>query len=113
MYHDKRGVAFTASSQEAVDAFDASVDEFLASGRDAARLLKRIGQVDPDMIMGQVLRGYFYRLPALPHLAAMSGESLEAAEKSIFFRKTSLQVALTGKTSKSERISIASRSFIF
>ena len=81
MYHDKRGVAFTASSQEAVDAFDASVDEFLASGRDAARLLKRIGQVDPEMIMGQVLRGYFYRLPALPHLAAMSGEALEAAEK--------------------------------
>ena len=81
MYYDKRGIAYTASSQEAVDAFDASVDEFLASGRDAARLLKRIGEVDPDMIMGQVLRGYFYRLPALPHLAAMSGDALAAAEK--------------------------------
>lgn len=80
MYYDKRGLAYTASSQEAVDAFDASVDEFLASGRDAARLLKRIGEVDPDMIMGQVLRGYFYRLPALPHLAAQSGEALAAAE---------------------------------
>ena len=54
MYYDKRGLAFTASNQDAVDAFDASVDEFLASGRDAARLLKRIGEVDPDMIMGQV-----------------------------------------------------------
>ncbi len=81
MYYDKRGLAYTASSQKAVDAFDASVDEFLASGRDAARLLKRIGEVDPDMIMGQVLRGYFYRLPALPHLVAMSGGALAAAEK--------------------------------
>ena len=50
MYYDKRGIAYTASSQEAVDAFDASVDEFLASGRDAARLLKRIGEVDPNML---------------------------------------------------------------
>lgn len=80
MYCDKRGLAYTASSQAAVDAFDASVDEFLASGRDAARLLKRISEVDPDMIMGQVLRGYFYRLPALPHLAAQSGEALEKAQ---------------------------------
>ena len=80
MYYDKRGLGYTASSQEAVDAFDASVDEFLASGRDAGRLLKRIGEVDPDMIMGQVLRGYFYRLPAQPHLTALSGGALAAAE---------------------------------
>lgn len=80
MYYDKRGLAYTASSQTAVDAFDDSVDEFLASGRDTGRLLKRIGEVDPDMIMGQVLRGYFYKLPALPHLSAMSGDALAAAE---------------------------------
>ena len=80
MFYDKRGVAFTASSQVAVDAFDASVDEFLASGRDAGRLLKRIADVDPDMVMGQVLRGYFYRLPALPRLAAKSVEALAKAQ---------------------------------
>lgn len=79
MYYDKRGVAFTASSQAAVDAFDDSVDEFLASGRDAGRLLKRVAEVDPDMIMGQVLRGYFYRLPAQPYLAAQSGDALAKA----------------------------------
>ena len=45
MYHDKRGLAFTASNQDAVDAFDASVDEFLASGRDAARLLKLLARL--------------------------------------------------------------------
>lgn len=80
MYRDKRGVTYTASSQDAVDAFDASVDEFLASGRDAARLLKRVATVDPDMIMGQCLRGYFQRLPAQAHLAVQSYDALAKAE---------------------------------
>lgn len=80
MFYDKRGLAFTASSQEAVDAFDASVDEFLAAGRDAGLLLKRVAEVDPNMVMGQVLRGYFYRLPAQPHLAAQSGDALAKAQ---------------------------------
>ena len=80
MYYDKRGLAFTASSQAAVDAFDASVDEFLASGRDAGRLLKRVAEVDPDMIMGQCLRGYFFRLPALANLAVRSDAALAKAQ---------------------------------
>jgi tetratricopeptide (TPR) repeat protein len=80
MYYDKRGLAFTASSKAAVDAFDDSVDEFLASGRDAGRLLKRVAEVDPDMIMGQCLRGYFYRLPALADLAVLSDAALVKAQ---------------------------------
>lgn len=76
MYHDKRGLPLTAVSQEAVDAFDASIDEYLASGRDAALLLKRIADVDPDMIMGQCLRGYFMRLPSQAHLTALSHDAL-------------------------------------
>ena len=39
MFDDKRGLPMTASSQAAVDAFDACVDAFLASGRDAGLLL--------------------------------------------------------------------------
>ncbi len=80
MFHDKRGLAYTAASQSAVDAFDDSVDEFLASGRDAGLLRKRVAEVDPDMIMGQCLRGYFMRLPAQPHLAAQSLDALAKAE---------------------------------
>ena len=80
MYHDKRGLPLTAASQAAVDAFDASIDEYLASGRDAALLLKRIADVDPDMIMGQCLRGYFMRLPSLAHLTALSHDALAKAE---------------------------------
>ncbi len=80
MLKDKRGLDYTASSQAAVDAFDASVDEFLASGRDAALLLKRIAEVDPDMLMGQCLRGYFLRLPAQRHLTEQSFDALAKAE---------------------------------
>ena len=38
MFQDPRGVSFTASSQQAVDAFEANVGEFMAAGRDAAVL---------------------------------------------------------------------------
>lgn len=80
MFSDKRGLPMTASSQAAVDAFDACVDAFLASGRDAGLLLKSIAEVDPDMAMGQCLRGYFLRLPAQAHLAAQSPDALARAE---------------------------------
>lgn len=80
MFRDKRGLEMTAASQAAVDSFDACIDEFLASGRDAALLLKRVSDVDPDMVMGQCLRGYFMRLPAMAHLAAQSFDALALAE---------------------------------
>jgi hypothetical protein len=80
MFQDKRGLPTTASSHAAVDAFDACVDAFLASGRDAGLLLKNIAAVDPDMVMGQCLRGYFLRLPAQAHLTAQSPEALAKAE---------------------------------
>ena len=81
MFKDKRGLPMTAANQAAVDAFDACVDAFLASGRDAGLLLKGIAEVDPDMIMGQCLRGYFLRLPAQAHLTAQSPDALAKAQK--------------------------------
>ena len=67
MFKDTRGLEMTASSQEAVDAFDATVAEFLAAGRDAAVLLKHVNETDPDMIMGQCVR--------LLHAATATGAS--------------------------------------
>ena len=81
MFKDKRGLAMTASSQTAVDAFDACVDEFLASGRDAALLLEKAAVIDPEMPMGQCLRGYFLKLPARAHLAAEAMGALAKAER--------------------------------
>jgi hypothetical protein len=80
MFRDTRGLEMTASSQEAVDAFDATVDEFLASGRDAGLLLKHVNETDPDMIMGQCVRGYFMRLPAQAHLIQGSNDAFERAK---------------------------------
>jgi tetratricopeptide (TPR) repeat protein len=81
MYDDARGIAFTAASQQAVDSFDASVEELMGSGRDVGLLLKKVAEVDPGMVMGQVLRGYFLRLPAQPQLAAQSLPALAEAER--------------------------------
>ena len=80
MFKDIRGLEMTASSQAAVDAFDATIDEFLASGRDAAALLKYVNESDPEMILGQCVRGYFMRLPQQAHLIAGSDEAFEKAK---------------------------------
>ena len=79
MFKDTRGLEMTASSQEAVDAFDATVAEFLAAGRDAAVLLKHVNEIDPDMIMGQCVRGYFMRLPQQAHLIQGSDDAYAKA----------------------------------
>jgi len=80
MFKDTRGLEMTASSQQAVDAFDATIDEFLASGRDAAVLLKHVNESDPEMIMGQCVRGYFMRLPQQAHLIQGSNDAFEKAK---------------------------------
>ena len=80
MFRDTRGLAMTASSQQAVDAFDATVDEFLASGRDTGVLLKHVTESDPDMIMGQCVRGYFMRLPQQAHLLEGSDNAFAHAK---------------------------------
>ncbi len=81
MYQDARGLPFTTSSQQALNAFDACVEEYMGSGRETAVMLKKISAVDPDMVMAQVLRGYLQRLPAQPHLAAQSLGALGEAER--------------------------------
>jgi hypothetical protein len=80
MFYDKRGLPVTASSQEAVDAFDAGVEEFLGQGRDAAVLVARMDELDPDMILGQCLRGYFMRLPSRGHLEPKALDCLAKAQ---------------------------------
>ncbi len=81
MLHDKRGLAVTASSQDAVDAFDAAVEEFLAQGRDAAKIAARLEAIGPDMILGHCLRGYFMCFAARPRNAAMALDCLAAARE--------------------------------
>ena len=57
LLYDKRGLALTTDNQIAVDAFDATVEAFLASGRDTGPLLASLDETDPNMLMGVCLRG--------------------------------------------------------
>ena len=70
----------TAAGQDAVDAFDATIDEYLEQGRETGLLLKRMDDVDPDMVMSHVLRGYFLVLGSRPHLLSSARDSLAKAE---------------------------------
>ena len=79
MFYDIRGLSVTASSQEAVDALDAATDEFLRQSRDAGLIAARMDKLDPNMILGQCLRGYFMQLPSRMHLQAGSLECLAKA----------------------------------
>ncbi len=79
MFHDKRGLEMTATSQATVDAFDDVVEELLCSGRDTVRLLDNLGKLDPEMVMGQVLRGYFMHLPSRMYLVPDALDGLEKA----------------------------------
>lgn len=79
MFYDKRGLPVSASSQEAVDALDAGIEEFLGQGRDAAVLVARMDELDPGMILGQCLRGYFMRLPSRAHLELKALDCLAKA----------------------------------
>ena len=49
MLYDKRGLELTTDNQTAVDAFDATIEAFLTSGRDTAPLLASLDETDPNL----------------------------------------------------------------
>lgn len=81
MFTDSRGVAFTADSQAAVDAFDRTVEAYLRFGRDTGACLKATTAIEPDMPMAHVLRGYFHLLRGDAAFLSRARGSLEAAER--------------------------------
>ncbi|MFN4089434.1 MAG: tetratricopeptide repeat protein [Alphaproteobacteria bacterium] len=80
MLTDSRGLVFSAADQTAVDAFDAVVGAYLRFGRDTGPLLKRVAELDPDMAMAHVLRGYFFHLMGNAALLPRARRALDAAE---------------------------------
>lgn len=76
---DAWGCALTASGAEAVAAYDRTIDEYLAFGRDTGARLKALMAIDRQMPMAHVLRGSFMTLMATPALAPKARESLAAA----------------------------------
>tara|TARA_B100001093_G_scaffold501486_1_gene553206 strand:- start:24 stop:1415 length:1392 start_codon:yes stop_codon:yes gene_type:complete len=81
LLYDKRGLALTTDNQIAVDAFDATVEAFLTSGRDTGPLLASLDETDPSMLMGVCLRGYLMRMASLIELDIKSQVALVDAQK--------------------------------
>ena len=80
MISDARGLPLTAENPEAVETFDKTINEFLASGRDTGPLLQTLDDTDPNMLMGVCLRGYLMKMANLQQWDEKSAVALERAE---------------------------------
>lgn len=79
MTDDCRGLSFTTSNPAAVAAFDDAIAGYLGMARDTGERLKRVFEIDPEMPMAQVLKGYFFMLMAAAPLKAKAAEIAAAA----------------------------------
>ncbi|MED5395961.1 MAG: tetratricopeptide repeat protein, partial [Pseudomonadota bacterium] len=80
MFVDQRGLPLTTASDQAVIAFDSTIDSYLALRCDTGLLLKSALQADPDMVMAHCLKGYFFKLMAAGPLEARAAETQAKAE---------------------------------
>ena len=74
-FTDQRGIAYTAASQEAVNSFDATMDEYVHFGIDTGARLKETLTADPEFPMAHVLRGYFMQLFCVAALTEKAKQS--------------------------------------
>ena len=80
MLSDVRGLPLTGENPNAVETFDATINEFLASGRDTGPLLQSLDEADPTLLMGVCLRGYLMKMANLEEWNEKSFDSLERAK---------------------------------
>jgi hypothetical protein len=74
MIANRLGVEFTAASEAAVEAFDATVESYSSFSRDIGTRLKATFEADPAMPMAHVLKGYFFQYMAVPWALAKTPE---------------------------------------
>ena len=80
-HRDRLGLELSAASGEAARAWDETLWEYVAFGRDPGAKLKRTLKADPAMPMGLCLQGYFMHLMGLPGLLPKARAAHEAALK--------------------------------
>jgi len=80
MQHDIRGLAQTAASAEAMSAFDATVEAYLAFELQTGERLKETLALDPAMPLAHCLKGCFLLLFAKRGLAARAAKALADAK---------------------------------
>ncbi len=79
MYEDIRGLPQTAASAEALAAFDATVEAYMAFKRQTGERLKATLALDPDMPMALCLKGCFLLLFCKRALVPAAAKALAAA----------------------------------
>ena len=81
MITDHVGLQVTAASQEAADAFDRTLVAYLRFGNDIGDLLKTTYSLDSEMVLANVLRGYFMHMMGVRKLLPKAQQALEAAQR--------------------------------
>ncbi len=80
MAEDRRGLAYTSASEDAVALFDRAVDHFLEYRLDTGELLGQALEADPGFVMPRVLRASMLRLLGSTSVAAQLADELAAIE---------------------------------
>ncbi len=84
--NDRRDVAYTTSSDDAVRHFDDAIASWVGIRRDAGDHLKLAMQADPDFLMGHVVSACFMKLFAFRELDERISAAITAAKKSALER---------------------------
>ncbi len=82
IHHDIRGLEISAGNPAAIGVLDQAISGFLGARTDTGDYLREAQELDPDLVMGHVLRGYFMHLFGHRGLMARARESLDAARES-------------------------------
>lgn len=81
MQTDRRGLAMTTASADAVERFDETVGHFLAHCHLTPDALTRTLAADPGLVLAHVARGFFVGLLAQGRMRPIMAESLAAAQR--------------------------------
>ncbi|MCZ6646860.1 MAG: tetratricopeptide repeat protein [SAR324 cluster bacterium] len=80
MYQDERGVPFTAANDEAAAHFNAALDSFFKYKIDLGDHVKAALGADPEMPMGNIMRGYMMMSMGTQGTVPAARKSLAAAQ---------------------------------
>ena len=79
MITDCRGLELTVANAEAVRHLDNALDDYMRFGLAAGLHVKEALGADPDFLMATILRGYFFKMFAVPALERKAAETLVKA----------------------------------
>ena len=78
MITDCRGLELTVENAEAAGHLDEALNDYMRFGLAAGLHLKQALGADPDFVMATILRGYFFKMFAVPALEHKAAQSLDA-----------------------------------